>query len=686
MDILNASNVTILFCDSKGFMAIENVGMESAKYLNDHFKNLITTDSGVSSVDGENEVLIAKMIEVALSKFIGLEGCNYIMVTGSASQNLRCVTDKDRGDIDLVLLSHHPPITEEEQNELFIPCEEPGFYQVKVRDGMGNVYPSVQRLGCKLLDAKSLRDFEKVWFPGSLSVPLQVLGSVESGYERAGVSKLATSVFWRSTYRKRDQIAIDQSFYFMVLIKSYKENILPLLDTDGTKLAHKVLHTISTLVEFAAFYCIEECALAIKTLEKLGDGFKDGFLHFLFEYVCEVQKIDFPFINERNIEIFKKAYAFFESSSQTEYRKENISKDGEVYGSLDLVPGISCEGFPQIAQTWLDRVRGKVWPTSEVVDKIVKAGFQLVPKSSKAVDNDAHTSFRLSFNTAEQLLAQCLTKFQRECYRVLKMYYYEILKKDPKVLTTYHLKTVLFWVIEKSGTEIWVEDNRAECCMLLLKYLRNSLSCRDLQHYFIPGCNLLKYLDSSELEKDVNNLKVLIDDPTTASRRIIDRIKECYSTYQVSAGEGILKSDLIEDFLQEQLVQFEQVHSDFIDSILIAVDDEEYCIDFLLQMTKPETISVLKFCFDLISARNKQAWRQSHDYAPLPSTFAVLLMMLPGAREIMEHVLTPIFDQNSQAAEQLKIIQSWLKLAGRVDFKDIKSFLGVMKWYFELKK
>ena len=144
--------------------------MESIRHLNDFFKTLTSTASGESSVDGENEVLYAKMAEVALSKIIGEEGCKYIMVTGSAAQNLRCVSGNDRGDIDLVLLSHHPPITQNEQEVLLIPTAEAGFYQIKLRESHKDTYPSVKRGDHTLLNAKSLRDFEDGCFSESLSL------------------------------------------------------------------------------------------------------------------------------------------------------------------------------------------------------------------------------------------------------------------------------------------------------------------------------------------------------------------------------------------------------------------------------------------------------------------------------------------------------------------------------------
>ena len=507
------------------------------------------------------------------------------------------------------------------------------------------------------------------------------MASLKSEYEQAGISQLASSINWRSAYHKLDQMAIDQSFYFLVLVRSYTENILPLLDANGKTQAEKVLHTISAIVEFGSFYCIEECRAAIEALERLDDDFKYGILHVLLKYARKVKNVKFPSVNEGNVEMLKQAYTFFESSTKKEVdNKKDVVEKGRVRGSLDLVPGIACEGFPLIAKSWVARVAGKDWPPEDVVEKILKAGFQLVPKSSKAADNDTETSFRLSFNTAEELLALSLTKFQRECYRVLKMYYYEILKRDPKVLTTYHLKTVLFWVIESSSADIWIDHNRAHCCMILLKHLKDCLTTGNLQHYFIPNGNLLKYLDKEELKKDMDNLTKLFDNPTIGSRVMIDKIRMYYSTAPLSIGKDFLKSGNIEKFFAKQSVDFEQLQDQFIDSVLAGVVDDDESIGLLLEMTSPKTTSVSKFCFDLISATQNQPSRLFHRSSPLPSPFALLLLMLlPGARDIVNMVLKPLAEKNPRAVNQLKKIELYLQLASMVGLKDLNSFLSHMK-------
>ena len=109
------------------------------------------------------------------------------------------------------------------------------------------------------------------------------------------------------------------------------------------------------------------------------------------------------------------------------------------------------------------------------------------------------------------------------------------------------------------------------------------------------------------------------------------------------------------------------------------VDDDE-SIGLLMQMTDPQSTNIFKFCFDLILARKQEGWRQFHKFAPLPSPLAVsLLMLLPGAKEIVDVILKPLAEKNPLAVKQLNKVQSWLQLASMIGLKDLNSFLSHRK-------
>ena len=59
-----------------------------------------------------------------------------------------------------------------------------------------------------------------------------------------------------------------------------------------------------------------------------------------------------------------------------------------------------------------------------------------------------------------------------------------------QVLVTFHLKIVLMWACEETGTDFWTDDNRAACVMMLLDKLHQALITRTLPHFFMPTLNL----------------------------------------------------------------------------------------------------------------------------------------------------------------------------------------------------
>ena len=58
--------------------------------------------------------------------------------------------------------------------------------------------------------------------------------------------------------------------------------------------------------------------------------------------------------------------------------------------------------------------------------------------------------FRLSFSHPEKMLCNSMNETQLNCYRLMKAIHQEKLKKCSERFTSYHIKTLLFWAIEKN--------------------------------------------------------------------------------------------------------------------------------------------------------------------------------------------------------------------------------------------
>ena len=94
-------------------------------------------------------------------------------------------------------------------------------------------------------------------------------------------------------------------------------------------------------------------------------------------------------------------------------------------------------------------------------------------------------------------------------------------------LKTFHLKTVLYWVLESTGdTSMWWEENLIKALRNVLMYLQNSLRNKMLLHYFTET-NL--FLD---FETDICSALVAEID------KILDRPVACLQSFFVLENQG----------------------------------------------------------------------------------------------------------------------------------------------------
>ena len=199
----------------------------------------------------------------------------------------------------------------------------------------------------------------------------------------------------------------------------------------------------------------------------------------------------------------------------------NEEEKPKVEGGVDFVPALKSPGWPKVAQEWTARERK--WPSQDVVDKIVQEGFHLVVKPSKTnVKKDR--DFRLSFGHAEYLLSQEMNNVQRECYRCLKKYHRAYLQTTQKGLVSFHLKNLFLRTLEETGTEMWTDENRAECMKKVLANLLKALEKKDLRHFFVGSYNLfcVDYITNPEILESVADTVVqLLQNPIQMAKKLI---------------------------------------------------------------------------------------------------------------------------------------------------------------------
>ena len=180
-------------------------------------------------------------------------------------------------------------------------------------------------------------------------------------------------------------------------------------------------------------------------------------------------------------------------------RAENVHGPADMfnaekrYPDQDIVYAYRCQTWPVCGSNWFGRSRYYQWPSAAMMEEMKTLGFFLVgvghPNS-----REREKEWRISLSQQERMLMFSLNITQYKCYVMLKM-----IKKDiifPLIgcesVSSYHLKTCLFYVIENSPSEVWVLENLLTCVQSCLMYLLRCCIDGKCPNYFIPEENMFE--------------------------------------------------------------------------------------------------------------------------------------------------------------------------------------------------
>ena len=165
-----------------------------------------------------------------------------------------------------------------------------------------------------------------------------------------------------------------------------------------------------------------------------------------------------------------------------------------TFSAKDVVTALESSKWPDCASEWLVRQRHFQWPSSDMIQRCKELGCLFVPKGHPFSD-EQHLQWRISLSLQERFLVTQFNSVQLKCYVLLK-----ILKKErvdchmKDVLSSYHLKTCMFYMIENTPTNFWRPENLLNCCIGCLKTVLLCVERGNLPNYFIPAENMLDRL------------------------------------------------------------------------------------------------------------------------------------------------------------------------------------------------
>ncbi|XP_078322187.1 uncharacterized protein LOC144621979 [Crassostrea virginica] len=174
-------------------------------------------------------------------------------------------------------------------------------------------------------------------------------------------------------------------------------------------------------------------------------------------------------------------------------REHGPCESGELPGvaEFDLAFCFACDFWPPSASSWINRCH--LWPGREVADDIVRNGCHFVPIGNP-IGLHEHEEWRISFSLAEHKLVHTMKHCQFLTYGLLKIFLKEVIdtqsEETSKLLCSYHMKTVVFWVIQQNILPLWCPKNLLACFWVCFKLLLQWVYNGVCPNFFITQNNL----------------------------------------------------------------------------------------------------------------------------------------------------------------------------------------------------
>ncbi|XP_064609855.1 protein mab-21-like 3 [Liolophura sinensis] len=177
--------------------------------------------------------------------------------------------------------------------------------------------------------------------------------------------------------------------------------------------------------------------------------------------------------------------------------------------SVDLAPMCDSKLHFKSCINWPRREAR--WPPAEKIEMIKAIGISAVAKKD--------FNWTLSFAGCEKELIIHIDAnegVRKECHRIMKSCREECWCPNgiKQVLTSYHLKNLLFWACEQNPLDgDWTQDKLAERFLGMTRQLLAHLRQRNLPMYFYPKINLFKEKDAEYLDQVAERVEKFLYDP-----------------------------------------------------------------------------------------------------------------------------------------------------------------------------
>jgi len=160
---------------------------------------------------------------------------------------------------------------------------------------------------------------------------------------------------------------------------------------------------------------------------------------------------------------------------------------------FDYVIALRCNTLPPEIMSWFSRPRPVNWIPPDVMEAARRCPCFLVPDGHHA-SAKKDIEWRITPNLIERLLMFSLNIIQIQSLVVLKLIKKQELVKyirhETCKITTFHFKTVLFFTLERTASDVWMKPRLLECIVRCLETLQDFLSRGECPHYIVEGVDL----------------------------------------------------------------------------------------------------------------------------------------------------------------------------------------------------
>ncbi|XP_061184812.1 uncharacterized protein LOC133192820 [Saccostrea echinata] len=165
-----------------------------------------------------------------------------------------------------------------------------------------------------------------------------------------------------------------------------------------------------------------------------------------------------------------------------------------VTNALRLDYCLPFKTWPDCAEEWLYRERPRCWPSAALVSKIKDTTCYCEPIEN-GQSLHPNLEWRISFAVAETLLIRSMGDTIFKLYQILKILAREKINTEigcQNIVSSYVIRTTLYWVCENGLPNIISESNFEFCLLFFINQLEKWIKDDFCPHYFIPERNIFE--------------------------------------------------------------------------------------------------------------------------------------------------------------------------------------------------